>query len=364
MQVQRFSAAVFGAFELFGYENVARVAQVALFAVLILGLAQLSAASLGMVLAAFAVSHGVAALFLLGCLWRRGGAGAWHLNGPVAKNWLAEAVPLGLGDVVRGLTWQLDTVLLGLLQPAAVVAIYSVAYRPLGPIQWIPLAILSALFPHAAQIGAGDIEGLGRIFSTGVRLLWMIGLPIAVCFCIGAESILIVLAGPDYLGAALPMRILIWLTCLSFMSYPFRYLFLALGQPRAYGWLVVVTFVLKAVVEIVLIPVWGYLGACAGSVLGESVFLLAGATLCGQLGVGTIAWEALGRAALAAAAMGAILWFARGFAAPVLFLAMALTTGFYVVLCIVLGALPWAEVRHLLETVTGSLRPAAARVRV
>ena len=72
---------------------------------------------------------------------------------------------MGLADVVRKLTWQLDTVLLALLQPAAVVGIYTVAYRPLGALNWLPQAVMSALFPSLARMADRDPRGLAAAFA-------------------------------------------------------------------------------------------------------------------------------------------------------------------------------------------------------
>src|SRR5205085_8734527 len=108
---------------------------------------------------------------------------------------------LGLGDVVRGLTWQVDTILLRLLQPAAAVGVYSIAYRPLGPLNWVPRAVLTAMFPSFARLAEGDRPGLGRAFAASARLMWLVSLPIAVSIFVGAEPIIAVLAGPQYLEA-------------------------------------------------------------------------------------------------------------------------------------------------------------------
>ena len=48
----------------------------------------------------------------------------------------------------------------------------------------------------------------------------------------------------------------------------------------------VLAFVLEAVLEIALIPWWGYLGACTGSLVAEVVFAVAGLTACQWRGAG------------------------------------------------------------------------------
>jgi len=362
MQVQRFCGGVFRAFEQFGYENVAKLLQGALFALLIVGLLGRGFVGLGSVLAMLAVSYVAAAGFLIVGLRGRARGIGWRLNLAVVKDWLAEAVPLGVGDVVRGLTWQLDTVLLSLLQPAAVVGIYSVAYRPLGPLNWLPRTVLTATFPAFARMAGADPEALNRAFASSIRLLWIISLPIAVGICICAEPAVMILAGREYLEAAAPLRLLIWITCLSFLSFQYRFLFAAVGKQRVLAQLVVVVFVVEAVIELVAIPWWGYFGACAGSLVGEVVFTVAGLAVCARHGIGKVEWSALARAALAGAVMGIVLWFGRGLPLPLLFVAAALSTGLYFVLCLWWGALRGSEVRHFYDALISPLRTATRRV--
>src|SRR5207248_182265 len=123
IQVQRFCAGVLHAFEEFREENSARILQGTLFAGLVVAGVGWGGMQVAGVLGLLAASHIAAALFLLGALQRRWQCLSWRLTILQAKDWLKEAVPLGLGDVVRGLTGQVDTILLGLMQPAAVVGI-------------------------------------------------------------------------------------------------------------------------------------------------------------------------------------------------------------------------------------------------
>src|SRR5262249_1203666 len=152
--------------------------------------------------------------------------------------------------------------------------IYSVAYRPHAPLVFLPRSVLAATFPAFTRMAA-DAATLGRAFAQSIRLLWIAGLPIAVAISLYAEPLITTLAGREYLEAVPLMRILIWKTALAFLSTQFRFLFAAVGKLQTYARLVLVVFLLEAVVEMALIPWWGCLGACTGSVLGELGFTAA-----------------------------------------------------------------------------------------
>jgi len=342
--VRRFCAAVFQAFEELEYENAARVLQSLLFALLLVFLLVMGRLALLAALVVLAASHLTEAGVMLVALQRCRPCWGWRFSWAVLKDWLGEAVPLGCGDVLRRLTWQIDTLILGFLQAPAVVGIYSVAYRPLGVLNWIPEAILTAVFPSFSRLAHGDPQALSRAFAASTRLLWVISLPLVVGIGVCAEPLVVSLAGADFAEAAMPLRLLIGIACLSFLSFQFRFVFAALGLRQVFPRLVAAILILEVVVQVTLIPKWGYLGACAGSVLGELVFTVAGLTLCRRLGLGGPRVKEMMVAALAAAALGGALWPLREQGLLVLFLAGLVGTALYLVLCVMLGAIRREEV--------------------
>jgi O-antigen/teichoic acid export membrane protein len=353
MQVQRFSAAVFQAFELFRYENLGKLLQIVLLTSVAAALVHLNLASLTGLVWLLAASHVAAALYMMAALQRRWHCLAWRLHLSRIKDWFAESGPLALGDMARGLSAQLDTVLMGRLQPAAAVGIYSMAYRPLGPVYWLPRVVMQAAFPSFARLAITDQQALGRAFSSSLRLMWLISLPMALCVSAYAGPVVALLAGPEFAAAAVPMRILAWIVSLSFLSFQFRFVLAALGKAQAYVRLAVAVLLLEVCLELALIPRWGYLGACAGLAVGEVTFALAGLALCMRAGLGTIEWRPLVGGALGAAVMGAVLWGAGGRGLLLLSGAAVVGMALYAGVCLWSRALRWTEVRHLGESLAG-----------
>jgi O-antigen/teichoic acid export membrane protein len=356
IQVQRFCVGVFRAFERFGRENFARALQGMLFAVLVAAVAASGGAGVTSMVAMLAASHLVASTFLLVSLHLRWRCLRVRWGWAAAKDWVTQAVPLGLGDVVRGLTWQLDTLLLRLLQGATVVGIYSVAYRPLGPLNWISQSVLAAAFPAFSRMAGRRAHELQEAFAHSTRVLWAVSIPIVVAIFVCAEPLVALLAGPQYLEAVYPMRILIWVTALSFLSLQLRFVFTAMGLQHVFARLVFLVFAIEAVLELLLIPRWGYYGACAGTLAGEIAFTGIGLLLCRRLGLGTIPWTAMLRVLAAGLAMGAALWFARTAAWAVLVPAAALAAGLYLLLCLWWGALRTEELGQFTRALRGLVR--------
>jgi O-antigen/teichoic acid export membrane protein len=346
IQVQRFSAGVLHASEWFVSDNLARLLQGILFTVLLIVLVTTTGARAWSAVAMLALSNVVSAVFLLTIVRRKFGCRRVRLTRARARDWLKESLPLWLGDMLRGVTRQLGTLLLWGMASVEAVGVYSIAYRPLGPLELLPRVILQASFPSFARMAGSQLETLSRSFSTCVRILWIVSLPIAVAIGIAADPLVSALAGPAYRDAVLPMQISSWIVPCLFVSVQFRFLFAALGQSRLYIRLVVAALVLQGALVAAMIPAWGYTGACVGALLGEAVFMAAGLAACRRLGVRAVEGPALVSAVVAAGIMAGGLWWFRDL--PLLLLAPALVpaTAGYFGLCVAFGAIRPAEVRR------------------
>jgi O-antigen/teichoic acid export membrane protein len=348
IQAHRFGAAVFFGFEEFGYDNIMKIIQGALFAALLAIVVGIGIGNVELVLALLALSHLAGAAYILFSLQRRHRClFAWHWGRASLESWFAEGVPLGLSDAMRGLSLQLDTILLGWLKSDAVVGLYSLASRPIGPLNWLPRAVLTAVFPSLVRQVHADRAMLNRTFGSSLRLLWIISLPIAVGLSLCSEAVVLLLGGEDFREAAQPLSMIIWIVCLSYVSFQYRFLFTAMNRSRMYVSLVGAVLVIQAVIDLLLIPHFSYFGACAGSLVAETTFTIGGLILCHYLGIGGVEWSAMAKSCLAAAGMAAALWFFRAERLPVLVPAVALSTALYFILCVVLGALHRDEIRLL-----------------
>jgi stage V sporulation protein B len=350
--VLEFYAAIFRGLERFEYENLARVIQAGIFAGLVWAFVSppdISAMyiSVGILVA----SNVLSALYIVVALQRGWKCLGFRLNRQVLADWLPESLPLGVGDLIQRITWNVDTILLGWLQPLGVVGLYSVAYRPLQPLNLVPRTVLSVTFPHFSRLADADLPALGRAFAASIRLLWIVSLPLSIGICAIAEPLVVLSAGPKFSQAVTPLRLLIWIVNLSFISTQFRFLFTALGKQRLFTRLVFPILILKTVAELALIPWLGYYGACAGSVLAELTLVASGLYVCRQLGLGGLEWGLMARALPAAAIMAALIWPARDAAWLLLAATTCVASLVYLGLCLLFGTVERSELARFAGTI-------------
>jgi O-antigen/teichoic acid export membrane protein len=302
-----FGCNLFRGLERFEFENVARVVQTGLFLLFVWTSVRPETGGTVAAFVAYAASNALAAALLWGILFK-----GWHCAGfvfrwRIIRHWWQESVPLGFGDVIRQLQMQLDTLLLSAFQPAAIVGLFSVASRPLQPLQLLPRIIVSVTFPMMSRAAHVDRAAFSRTFAQTTNLLWIASLPISIIVTACARPMIIATAGPDFAGAAVPLQLLIWTTGLVFVNAQHRFVLTALDAERNYWRLIIWSLGIKVILEVGLIAVWGLYGACLGNFVGEAILCVWALVMLHKMGiVSPNHWQVL-RAVPGAIAMALVL---------------------------------------------------------
>lgn len=355
-----FASNIFRGLERFEFENLARVVQTAAFCGFVWFLVQ-SGGEASMALWAFAASNLLAAALIWGVYATRHGLTWPRLSPSIAGRWFRESAPVGVGDVIRHLLLQLDTLLLAAMRPAAMVGLFSVAARPLQPLQLIPRMITSVTFPMMSREGRVDIDKVSRAFAHTTNLLWVASLPVCVATVACAEPLILATVGPAFAEAAGPLKLLIWATVLVFVNAQLRFVLTALDEERKYWRLIASALACKALGGVTLISALGVYGACLANLLGEAALCFGGLWVLRGLRIEGPSLGQLTRAVPAALFMAAVVAPFAGADTTLWRLAIAVVASgvVYIGVCLATGALPWEAVTRVAEKLLGRTpRPA------
>jgi O-antigen/teichoic acid export membrane protein len=256
-----------------GYEAIAIVAE----SLLLLGLTIVAIeqrATWDAFLWVYAVSYLFTCLFAFGVIrWR------WHdrvtvrLDRAFVRRLLAAGLPLALAFTVTTVYAQLDIVLLQLFKNFQVVGWYSAANKYIDAVAWVPQSAMGAVFPALSLLAAGDRRRLVFAYEKSYKMLAILGLPLAVGLGVTADAVVHVTNGFEQSIPAL--RILAPSVALLFVNNAFIYTLTAINRQLDFTRLALFTLVVNLVLNLVLIPPYGYLGAAAASTITE-VALFAG----------------------------------------------------------------------------------------
>jgi len=256
-----------------GYEAIAIVAEpIVLLALTIVAINR--GATWDGFLWVYTISYLFTCLFAFAVLrWRWHERVAVRLEPVFVRRLLTAGLPLALGFTVTTVYAQLDIVLLQLFKTFQMVGWYSAANKYIDAVAWIPQSAMGVIFPALSLLGASDRRRLAFAYEKSFKMLALLGLPLAVGLGVLAGPIVHFTRGFEQSIPAL--RILAPSVVLLFVNNAFIYTLTAINRQLDFTRLALFTLAVNVVLNLALIPPFGYLGAAAASTVTE-IALFAG----------------------------------------------------------------------------------------
>ncbi len=256
---------------------------------------------------------------------------------------LASGVPLALGFTIATIYAQLDIVLLQLFRNFQMVGWYSAANKYIDAVAWIPQSAMGAVFPALAVLSVSGKERLAYAFEKSYKMLAILALPLAVGMVLTADSLVHATRGFDQSIDAL--RLLAPSIVFLFVNNAFIYTLTAMNRQADFTRLSLASLALNIVLNLILIPLYGYLGAAAASSLTELGLFLGGWWLLRRHLAALPVLRSVTRVLASGALMGAVVFVIRSWT---LLLVIPLAAAVYLAALIRLDALDrqeWAILR-------------------
>ncbi len=183
-------------------------------------------------------------------------------------------LPLALGFTITTIYAQLDIVLLQVFKNFQMVGWYSAANKYVDAVAWIPQSAMGAVFPALAMLSRGDHKRLAFAYQKSYKMLALVALPLAVGIAITAPAIVHLTRGFDQSIPAL--QFLAPSIALLFVNNAFIYALTAINRQADFTRLALMTLVVNVILNLALIPPFGYLGAAIASTLTELALFVGG----------------------------------------------------------------------------------------
>ncbi|QQS15324.1 MAG: flippase [Candidatus Moraniibacteriota bacterium] len=206
---------------------------------------------------------------------------SFHLSFDVSfwKNFLRESLPVGMISIVSFAYFKMDTILLSILQGSADVGIYNAAYKIIENLTFFPAMIAGLILPLFSRYIFHEPEKFRLVADKTFKVFVVFAAPIAIGGFFLAEPLVLLIGGPDFLAAALPLRILIFSLAAIFFGNFFNAILIAGNlQKRLLVLLSVVAF-FNIIANLLLIPQYSFVGAASVSLATEAAVALGTAFL-------------------------------------------------------------------------------------
>jgi O-antigen/teichoic acid export membrane protein len=196
-----------------------------------------------------------------------------HLRGS-SELWrplLVAGVPLGLAGLLTMAYVRIDGVLVYAIEGAGDAGIYSAVYRVLDRIQFLPAAVMTTLFPLIAAAWPRERDRAHRLVQLAIDYLGIAALPALGFTVVAAEPVVELLFGDEFVRGAPALPILMG----AFIALAYYQLALSvtivLGLQRRLVAFAAVGLVVNVLLNLALIPVFGYIAAAWVTLVTEAL---------------------------------------------------------------------------------------------
>ena len=191
------------------------------------------------------------------------------------KELLLFSLPLLISMFSSIITWT-DTLILGYFTTPDKVGLYNAA---LPLVHLLPVVLGAAVFlyvPLMSQLYARDKKSeIKRSYAALTKWIYAATVPIFLILILFPEATLKILFGSGYIAAAPALRILsVGFFIHSILGTNF-YTLMVMGKTRFLMWTTLITVIGNIILNIVMIPLWGIVGAAIATTLTRSLCSLA-----------------------------------------------------------------------------------------
>ena len=224
---------------------------------------------------AYAASYGFSCLYFVAVLsWRRTVTFRPRFEWTLVRRWFWAGLPFALTFVITTIYFKIDQPLLWALRPQHAhqeAGWYAFAYKPFEALLFVPQTMLAVVFPVMSVYFREAKERLQPTLELFFKALLMVGWPLTVGTFVLAHGLNGLLRLFPQSEPAL--RILALGIVFMFVSNAFIAALNAIDRQALFTWAAGASMVVNVALNLVLIPLYGYLGAAWATVATELVLV-------------------------------------------------------------------------------------------
>lgn len=190
-------------------------------------------------------------------------------NKQILKSIFLLALPFALAGIFGRIYSYIDVLLIKELAGDVEAGYYSTPSKISFAFQFIPLALIASLYPKFSEYFNSNKEKLALLFHDSIKFLLIIALPISVGIYLLAQDILLLVFSPEFIRSADSLKILVISLTFSFLSFPIGAFLNATGKQNAQTKITGIVLVLNVILNILLIPRFGAVGAAWAALIGN-----------------------------------------------------------------------------------------------
>ena len=189
----------------------------------------------------------------------------------LCKYLIKESYLLGIGRILRQLSFRFDTILIKIMRGSIEVGLFSGAYRLFLQITFVPRNIVMSLFPVFARKYAERDDSLNSAFEECFKIFALFVIPSVIFLFFFAKDIIIVIFGEKLIQSVPVFRILSVAWGFMFISVLFTNTLIAIGRQNLVTFCIALALMVNIILDVILIPIMGFYGAGVATLVAEVV---------------------------------------------------------------------------------------------
>lgn len=206
--------------------------------------------------------------------WKYGVRPRLHVDPAVASFLWKVSLPFALSGIFARVYSFIDSIMLSKLAPESAVGLYGVAYKVTFAFQFLPMAFAAAIYPAMAQYHVTDRAKLGELYRRALTYLFLAVAPLTVGIFALARPIVVLAYGRAFLGSVFPLQVLIFSLVFAYLYWPAGSMLNACDRQDRNTLAMGMTMGANIILNVILIPRYGEVGAAVSAVAGNAVLFL------------------------------------------------------------------------------------------
>lgn len=194
----------------------------------------------------------------------------FRFDWPVWKAIMGKSWPIAISIVFNVVYLKGDTIMLSLFADQSVVGVYGAAYRIIEVLTQLAMMVMGVMMPLLAfHWSRKKLKDFRHQYQQAFDIMMMLSIPMVVGAIVLAKPIMILVAGPEFAGAALPLQILSIAVFGVYLGAIFGHTAVAINKQKQVMWIYISDAVLTLAGYLIFIPMYGMIGAAWMTVFSE-----------------------------------------------------------------------------------------------
>lgn len=220
------------------------------------------------------LSRAIQVSFLIILCWKFFGKIKFRCEFTQWKSMLKKSFPMGFGIIMIQIYYSLDVVMLGLIRSDKEVGFYAAAYKIILVIALVGEVFQKSIYPSLSRLSNASKSKLNRLLGDSLKVALIFAVPVIFLGFVASYELITLIYGQGYEKSAFVFQILIFNILCVWINGLVAHAVLASDKEKKYLRGVTIGALFNFGLNLVMIPLWGMMGAAIATILSEVCVLV------------------------------------------------------------------------------------------